>query len=197
VDAAAWRRRAWIIWGKDRFVFSRATQHYRQQHEPCLYASLGKGMAKWYGPTNESTMWTFDKPQAHEDHPTSKPTALYMRQLTNSTPHGGLIADGFCGSGSLVIAAEQLTRACRALEIEPQYVQVALDRWAAFTGQTPQKVGEAVRSASPKSVTPASVTHGRHKKPAAAAHTAAAHAAQAQAPQPAPARRRREKARPR
>lgn len=146
VDANDWRRRAWIIWAKDRFIFSRATQHYRQQHEPCIYASRGTKMANWYGPTNECTIWQFDKPQAHEDHPTSKPTALYGRLISNSTSLGGIVAEGFGGSGSVLIAAEQLGRCCRAVELEPSYCQVIIDRWEAFTQQQAVKVGEAIRA---------------------------------------------------
>jgi hypothetical protein len=56
-----------------------------------------------------------------------------------------VVADVYLGSGTTLIAAEQLSRACCAIEIEPQYCQVTLDRWEAFTGQKAVKVGDAVR----------------------------------------------------
>jgi hypothetical protein len=59
---------------------------------------------------------------------------------------GGDVYDPFCGSGTTLLACERLTRRCFAIEIEPQYCQVIIDRWEAFTGQKAVKVGEAVRA---------------------------------------------------
>jgi DNA modification methylase len=58
--------------------------------------------------------------------------------------HGGpesVVYDPFCGSGTALIAAEQMSRRCRAIEINPTYVQMAIDRWEAFTGRKVRKVG--------------------------------------------------------
>jgi hypothetical protein len=141
-----------------------------------------------------STVWDIAL-EPNLTHAVGFPVELPSRAIRACSKSGACVLEPFAGSGTTLIACEQLTRACRALEIEPQYVQVALDRWEAFTGQRAEKVGEAVRTPSPPSVTPASVTHGPKKARAQAA--AAAHTAQKAPPQPAPARRRREKARAR
>jgi DNA methylase len=108
-------------------------------------------------------------------HPTQKPVALMGWCLERSSTTGHVL-DCYAGSGTTLIAAEQLGRACRAIEIEPSYCQVIIDRWEAFTGQKALKVGEAVREPSG---THHMGTHGRPK-----------------ASQPS-ARRRRQKARAR
>jgi len=79
-------------------------------------------------------------------HPTQKPVGLHVEIIQNWTDAADAVLDGFSGSGTTLIACEQVARRCRAIEIEPQYVQVALDRWEAFTGQRAVKVGEAVHA---------------------------------------------------
>lgn len=79
------------------------------------------------------------------EHPTQKPVQLMQWILTDLVEDARIILDLFVGSGTTLLASEQLGRSCRAVELSPQYVQVALDRWEAFTGQRATKVGEAVR----------------------------------------------------
>lgn len=79
-------------------------------------------------------------------HPTQKPAGLHVQIINDWVDDGGSVFDGFLGSGTTLLAAEQSSRQCYAIEMEPQYVQVAIDRWEAFTGQKAQKVGEAVRA---------------------------------------------------
>ena len=67
-------------------------------------------------------------------HGTQKPVRLFEIPMLNHTGAGDAVYDGFCGSGTALIAAEKLGRACLALEIDPQYVQAAVTRWEAFTG---------------------------------------------------------------
>jgi DNA modification methylase len=74
--------------------------------------------------------------------PVELPTWIFAQLC----PRAKTMIDPFSGTGTTVIAAEQLARTCRAIELEPQYVQVAIDRWEAFTGQRAVKVGEAVRA---------------------------------------------------
>jgi DNA modification methylase len=76
-----------------------------------------------------------DRAASNDFHPTQKPVALAERAIRNSTESAQIVVDGLVGGGTTLIACEQLTRHCRAIEIEPQYVQVTLDRWEAFTGQ--------------------------------------------------------------
>ena len=108
---------------------------YMQKHEPCLYCV--KGAPVWHGATNEVTVWDVKQPTRNEFHPTEKPVELAEKAIRNSSDAGAIVADWFLGSGTTIIACENLGRRCRAVEIEPGYVAVALERWATMTGQTP------------------------------------------------------------
>jgi DNA modification methylase len=68
-------------------------------------------------------------------HGTQKPVRLFELPLLHHTLASEAVYDPFCGSGTAIVAAEKLGRACFAMEIDPQYVQVAVTRWEAFTGQ--------------------------------------------------------------
>jgi DNA modification methylase len=68
-------------------------------------------------------------------HGTQKPVRLFEIPMTNHTIAGDAVYDPFCGSGTAIIAAEKLARACYAMEIDPTYVQAAVTRWEAFSGQ--------------------------------------------------------------
>jgi DNA modification methylase len=74
-------------------------------------------------------------------HGTQKPVALYEICVRNHTAEGDALYDPFCGSGTALIAAEKMGRSCFALEIDPRYVQAAVDRWETFTGRRAKKVG--------------------------------------------------------
>ena len=125
-----------IIWKKPSIIVSR--QHYNWQHEPCVYAFKTKH-ARWCGPTNASTVWEFTSPKsviAHDknktEHPTQKPVGCMQRPIAN---HRGDAYDPFMGSGTTLIAGESEGRSVYGLEINPLYVDVAVARWEAFTGQ--------------------------------------------------------------
>jgi DNA modification methylase len=68
-------------------------------------------------------------------HPTVKPVALVADAIKDCSRRGGLVLDPFCGSGTILIAAERTGRKARALEIDPSYVDVAVRRWQAYTGK--------------------------------------------------------------
>lgn len=135
-----------LVWVKDRFVLSRSDFHGR--HEPVLYGDLGEkdhepivyGWAPgephaFHGGRRLDTVWEIPRPSASRDHPTMKPVELVARALEYSSRRGDRVYDPFVGSGTTVIAAEQLGRRCLALEIDPRYAQVALERWEHFTGR--------------------------------------------------------------
>jgi DNA modification methylase len=69
-----------------------------------------------------------------------KPVELVERCLSNSTRPGAIVLDPFAGSGSTIIAAERLGRACFGADIDPRYVQVAVERWQVFTGKAATRV---------------------------------------------------------
>jgi DNA modification methylase len=120
-------------------VISRSA--YNWQHEPCWYAVRSGTNAHWQGGAAQTTVWQLASPkmthggsdEARFDHPTQKPVECMARPIRN---HDGMAYDPFVGSGTTLIAAELLGRRCLALELEPRYVQVAIDRWQAFTGRT-------------------------------------------------------------
>ena len=87
------------------------------------------------------SVWQVNKPQNSDFHPTTKPLELIQKGIANSSRPGEVVFDGFLGSGTTLIACEQLGRKCRAVEISPAYCAVALERWAQATGRTPERIG--------------------------------------------------------
>lgn len=125
-----------IVWVKSSLVFSRADYHWR--HEQAIYATK-KGHKQ--PPTrDQTTVWEIDK-AIKSEHPTQKPIELYTKAILNHTDNGDVVFDPFCGSGTLIIAAEKTGRCAVGLEISPQYVDVSVKRWQAFTGK--QAIHEA------------------------------------------------------
>ena len=135
--AAKYEIRNEIIWNKNIAQFGNLSAQYKQKHEPCFYCFKSGQSPRWYGPTNEVTVWDIDRSSVNEFHPTQKPPELAVRALRNSTKKGDVVADWFSGSASTLIACEQLDRKCRAIEISPAYVAVALERWHKATGKDP------------------------------------------------------------
>jgi len=124
--------RSQIIWVKDRFALSRGDYHW--QHEPCWYAVRGTG--NWTGDRSQSTVWSIP---AREDsgfgHGTQKPVECMKRPIENNSEPGDAVYEPFSGSGTTIIAAEMTGRRCFAVELNPAYVDIAVRRWQAFTGQ--------------------------------------------------------------
>lgn len=81
-----------------------------------------------------TTVISEDRPSRSEDHPTMKPIKLMARAIQNSSKPGWTVLDPFGGSGSTLIACEQLGRRCRMAELDPRYCDVIVDRWETFTG---------------------------------------------------------------
>lgn len=69
-----------------------------------------------------------------------KPVELVARAISNSTDRGAAVLDPFLGSGTTIVASEQLGRRCYAMEIDPRYVAVAIERWEKFTGRTAERI---------------------------------------------------------
>jgi DNA modification methylase len=126
--------RAQIIWAKNQFVIGRG--HYHPHHEPCWYAVRKGGTGHWAGDRKQSTIWQIDKPKKSETgHSTQKPVACMKRPIENNSSPGQAVYEPFSGSGTTIIAAEMTGRACHAIELNPAYVDVAVQRWQEFTGQ--------------------------------------------------------------
>lgn len=138
--------RTQIIWQKPSLVIGRG--HYHWQHEPCWYAVRSGGSAKWCGDRTQSTIWqikNMHRTQGDVDdgktiHGTQKPIECMARPIRN---HGGKdddVYDPFLGSGTTLIAAEQLGRKCYGLEIDPGYCDVIVARWEKLTGKKAERV---------------------------------------------------------
>jgi DNA modification methylase len=136
LTASGFGIRSQIIWAKERLVMGRGNYHW--QHEPCWYAVRGTG--HWTGDRKQTTLWQIptraqDLQDAATVHGTQKPVECMRRPMVNNSSPGQAVYEPFSGSGTTLIAAEMEGRACHAVELSPGYVDVAIQRWQAFTGQ--------------------------------------------------------------
>lgn len=134
---AGWRLSQSIVWVKNALVFGRAD--YQWRHELCLYIKR-EGAGRQEDRT-ETTVWEIPKPSG-SDHPTSKPLELYARALRNHTKPADILYEPFVGSGTGIVAAENLQRQCRAIELTPGYTAVCLQRYVDAFGIRPEMVDE-------------------------------------------------------
>lgn len=123
-----------LVWRKDRLVLSRTD--YQQNFEPVIYGWKKNGKHTWYGDRKQTTCFDFDRPKSSkaegEGHPTAKPVPLMAYLIKQSTMTNGIVLDGFHGSGSTMIACEQLDRKCRAVELDEKFVDVQVKRYIKF-----------------------------------------------------------------
>lgn len=144
VEANLGEIREEIVWVKRSFVLSR--QDYHWQHEPCLFGWKSGAAHAWYGGRDQSTVWSWEQVgEVGEDlekgiHPTAKPPGLYRIPMENHTKAGDLIYEPFSGSGTAIAVAERLGRRCIAVEIDPEFVAVAIQRWVDTCGGEPRRV---------------------------------------------------------
>lgn len=120
------------IWKKQSLVLGRSP--YQWQHEPCLYGWKKKGRHQWYSDRKQTTIWEFDKPKKNGDHPTMKPIPLIAYPIKNSSMSNSIILDPFGGSGSTLIACEQLGRICHTIELDEKYCDVIVKRYIEQVG---------------------------------------------------------------
>lgn len=156
-----------LIWVKNAATFSMGRLDYNYRHEPIFYtwtkkhnfyggydttviddttdidkmskAELKEALRARMQKEPDSVIYC-DKPRANRLHPTMKPIKLIARFIVNSSRKGDVVADIFGGSGSTMIACEQLGRRCRMLELDPHYCDVIIDRWEKFTGKKARKI---------------------------------------------------------
>ena len=115
-----------LIWVKNSMVMGR--QDYQWKHEPCLYGWKEGASHGWYSDRKQTTVLEFPRPTRNAEHPTMKPIPLIAYQIENSSKQGDIVADGFLGSGTTMVAAHQLNRKCYGVEFDPKYCQVIIDR---------------------------------------------------------------------
>jgi DNA modification methylase len=135
LDACGFLIRAQIVWAKPRLVLSRGDYHW--QHEPCFYAVRKGASGHWQGARDQTTLWTIATGKNDEatEHGTQKPVECMRRPLVNNSAKGDLVYEPFAGSGSTLIAAESVGRVCFAIEIDPRYCDVIIERWQRHTGK--------------------------------------------------------------
>ena len=121
----------YIMWTKNTFTLGRSD--YQRQYEPLLYGWPEGQKHFWCGARDQGDVWLFDKPHRNDVHPTMKPVALMERALSNSSRTGDLVLDPFAGSGSTLIACENLGRQARLVELEPCYADVTIRRWQSYS----------------------------------------------------------------
>ena len=163
--SVGWKVRQNLVWVKNQIVLGR--QDYQWKHEPCLYG-WKDGNAHYFIKNRKqptviddeinidllsvdelreivrnayelSTVFREDKPTRNAEHPTMKPLHLIKRQVKNSTKRGGNVLDIFGGSGTTMIACEELSRKCYMMELDPKYCDVIIKRWETMTGRRAER----------------------------------------------------------
>ncbi len=124
-----------LIWAKTHAVIGRLD--YLPQHELILYG--------WYGThafakSKDKSILVYPRPNKSKLHPTMKPVGLLRRLILNSSSVAGVIFDGFAGSGSTLMAAEQTGRTCLTVELDPEYCEIIATRWEQLTGLEREKL---------------------------------------------------------
>ena len=133
-----WTVRECLVWNKNSLVMGR--QDYQWKHEPCLYGWKEGASHNWYSDRSQTTVLDFNRPTRSEEHPTMKPVELFAYQMKNSSKKGDAVLDLFGGSGTTLMAAEQLGRKAYLMELDPHYCDVIIARWEKFTGKEAVKL---------------------------------------------------------
>jgi DNA modification methylase len=139
-----WELRSSLVWVKDRMVLGHSDYHYR--HEPIAYGRTpgegkrGRGGSGWYGGNSRDSVLEVRRPSASPEHPTAKPVELLRRLLVDTSIEGDVVLDPFSGSGATLVAAEITGRSARAMELDPRYVDVAVDRYRGLTGEKARRI---------------------------------------------------------
>jgi DNA modification methylase len=123
---------------KQHFALSRGDYHW--QHEPCWYAVKKGHKHNWQGARDQSTTWEVsnlnafgaNKDDERTSHSTQKPLECMARPIKNNTAKGESVYDPFLGSGTTLLACEQLDRTCYGIELDPAYCDIIVDRWVKY-----------------------------------------------------------------
>lgn len=115
------------IWKKNKLVMGYSP--YQWQHEPVLFGWKKGGRHRWYSDRKQTTIWEYARPNSSKEHPTMKPVALMAYPIQNSSMSNCIVLDPFLGSGSSLIASDQIGRICYGIELEEKFVDVIVDRY--------------------------------------------------------------------
>lgn len=127
-----------LIWVKNSMVLGR--QDYQWRHEPCLYGWKKGASHNWFSDRKQTTVMEFDRPTKSVEHPTMKPIPLFAYLIQNSSQEGWNVYDSFGGSGTTIMACEQLNRNGFSMELDPHYCDVIINRWETYTGKKAEKI---------------------------------------------------------
>ena len=128
-----------LVWNKNNHVLGRCDYNYK--HEPMIYGWKIGGTHNFYGGGDfKTSVWDIAKPLQSKLHPTMKPVALVANCMKDTTKEGDSVLDLFGGSGTTLIAAEQLWRKCYMMELDPHYCDVIIARWEKLTGKKATKI---------------------------------------------------------
>ncbi len=131
---ASWQVKHELMWLKNQPTFSMGRLDYDYKHEPIMYG-WKKGHNFYGNGQFTKSVWEIDKPRESKLHPTMKPIELIANALLNSSEKNDVVIDFFGGSGSTLIACEQLKRKCFMMELDPNYCDVIIQRWEEYTGE--------------------------------------------------------------
>lgn len=120
--------KAIIVWDKPGGTLSNSD--YKSRYEPIFYGWVEEH--KYYGGKDGWDIWTINKTRKNDLHPTMKPIELCAKAINNSSEQNGFVIDLFGGSGSTLIASEQLNRICYMMELDEKYVDVITQRYINF-----------------------------------------------------------------
>lgn len=127
-----------LIWVKNSMTLGR--QDYQWRHEPCLYGWKKGASHNWFSDRKQTTVMEFDRPTKSIEHPTMKPIPLFAYLIQNSSQEGWNVYDSFGGSGTTIMACEQLDRNGFSMELDPHYCDVIINRWETYTGKKAEKI---------------------------------------------------------
>jgi len=132
-----------LIWNKNNHVLGRCDYNYK--HEPIIYGWKIGGTHKFYGEGKfKTSVWDIAKPLQSKLHPTMKPIELIEECLLDCSTINDSVLDLFGGSGSTLIACEQLNRKCFMMELDPHYCDVIIARWEKLTGKNARRITDGI-----------------------------------------------------
>jgi DNA modification methylase len=126
LEETPWTRHQWLVWVKDRLVLGRTNYHYR--HEQIWYGWKCGGTSSWSTGRTKDSVFEVARPTVSEEHPTMKPVELVQQMVENSSNSEDVVCDPFLGSGTTMVACQNLGRKCYGIEISPSYCAVILQR---------------------------------------------------------------------
>ena len=128
--AAGFHYSTTCIWVKNALVIGR--MDYQMRHEPVIYAFKDTAKHKFYGDRKQTTVWEYDRPTKSKLHPTMKTLQVVGYPIKMSSQENGIVVDLFGGSGTTLMASEQLNRISYLMELDPKYASAIVRRYTAY-----------------------------------------------------------------